>query len=219
MKLSARNQIKGKIVDVVKGATTSIEFLAQNVAGKTRGGLANVSIEQVLVWDPEIIVAIEREFASKVYDDPAWATIAAVRARRVHPSPGLPFGWVDFPPSVSRLIGLWWLAKILYPDLFPEDLRQPPARSIKRSITCRSRISRSIACWRDGIDRPPPEQVKGCGRGISFSSSVPAPRQAHAPDRSSRFFRYTVAGTLGGRRSPRAAFVRTTILEFRSGAP
>ena len=27
------------------------------------------------------------------------------------------------PPTVNRLIGLWWLAKILYPDLFPENLR------------------------------------------------------------------------------------------------
>jgi iron complex transport system substrate-binding protein len=101
----------------------TIEFLAQNVAGETRGGLGNVSIEQVLVWNPEIIVTINRDFAAKVYDDPAWATIAAVRARRVHLSPKLPFGWVDFPPSVNRLIGLWWLAKILYPSLFPEDLR------------------------------------------------------------------------------------------------
>ena len=46
-----------------------------------------------------------------------------MRAGRVHLSPELPFGWVDFPPSVNRLIGLWWLGKILYPDLFPEDLR------------------------------------------------------------------------------------------------
>ena len=52
-------------------------------------------------------------------NDPAWAPVAAVRAGRVHLSPKLPFGWVDFPPSVNRLIGLWWLAKILYPDIFP----------------------------------------------------------------------------------------------------
>jgi iron complex transport system substrate-binding protein len=38
-------------------------------------------------------------------------------------SPKLPFGWVDFPPSVNRLIGLWWLGKVLYPQRFPEDLR------------------------------------------------------------------------------------------------
>src|SRR6478735_3996041 len=54
---------------------------------------------------------------------PPGRPVAAVRTRRVHLSPKLPFGWVDFPPSVNRLIGLWWLAKILYPDLFPEDLR------------------------------------------------------------------------------------------------
>jgi iron complex transport system substrate-binding protein len=35
----------------------------------------------------------------------------------------MPFGWVDFPPSVNRLVGLWWLAKVLYPHQFPEDLR------------------------------------------------------------------------------------------------
>ena len=101
----------------------TIELLAQNVAGGTRGGLATVSIEQVLVWNPDVIVTIDRDFAASVIEDRAWAPVAAVRARRVHLSPKLPFGWVDFPPSVNRLIGLWWLAKILYPDLFPEDLR------------------------------------------------------------------------------------------------
>ena len=30
---------------------------------------------------------------------------------------------VDFPPSVNRLIGLWWLAKIFYPEHFDEDIR------------------------------------------------------------------------------------------------
>jgi iron complex transport system substrate-binding protein len=101
----------------------TIELIARNVADGTRGGLANVSIEQVLLWNPDIIVTIDRDFAANVLSDPAWAPIAAVRARRVHLSPKLPFGWVDFPPTVNRLIGLWWLARILYPVLFPEDLR------------------------------------------------------------------------------------------------
>jgi iron complex transport system substrate-binding protein len=101
----------------------TIEALAQNVAGGTRGGLSNVSIEQVLLWNPDVIITIDLDFAANVFNDPAWAPIAAVRSRRVHLSPKLPFGWVDFPPSVNRLIGLRWLAKILYPDLFPEDMR------------------------------------------------------------------------------------------------
>jgi iron complex transport system substrate-binding protein len=101
----------------------TIELLARNVAGDTRGGLATVSIEDVLVWNPEVIVTIDKDFAENVQRLPAWRPVAAVRAKRVHLSPKLPFGWVDFPPSVNRLIGLWWLAKILYPELFPEDLR------------------------------------------------------------------------------------------------
>lgn len=101
----------------------TIELLARNVAGDNQGGLANVSIEQVLLWNPEVIVTIEKDFAASVATDPAWASVAAIKNGRVHLSPSMPFGWVDFPPSVNRLIGLWWLGKILYPERFPEDLR------------------------------------------------------------------------------------------------
>jgi iron complex transport system substrate-binding protein len=100
----------------------TIEMLARNVAAERKGGLANVSIEQVLVWNPDVIITIDQDFAARVKSDPVWEGVAAVRAGRVHLSPKLPFGWIDFPPSVNRLIGLWWLAKILYPQLFPEDL-------------------------------------------------------------------------------------------------
>jgi iron complex transport system substrate-binding protein len=102
----------------------TIEFLgARNVAGEQRGGMATVSLEQVLAWNPDVIITIEPAFAAAVQTDPAWAAIKAVQTKRVYLSPTLPFGWVDFPPSVNRLIGLWWLAKALYPDQFPEDLR------------------------------------------------------------------------------------------------
>ena len=101
----------------------TIEALAQNVAGENQGGLANVSIEQVLLWNPDVIITIDQDFAASVRGDPAWASVKAVRDGRVHLSPKMPFGWIDFPPSVNRLIGLRWLAKILYPDKVSEDIR------------------------------------------------------------------------------------------------
>ena len=101
----------------------TIEFMgAVNVAGGVRGGLATVSLEQVLVWNPEVIITIDQDFAVNVRSDPSWAAVSAVREGRVHLSPKLPFGWVDFPPAVNRIPGLWWLGKILYPALFPENL-------------------------------------------------------------------------------------------------
>jgi len=102
----------------------TIEFLgAHNVAAERRGGMATVSVEQVLAWNPDVIITIEPTFAATVKTDPVWAPIKAVQTARVYLSPRLPFGWVDFPPSVNRLIGLWWTAKAFYPDKFPEDLR------------------------------------------------------------------------------------------------
>jgi iron complex transport system substrate-binding protein len=112
----------------------TIEFLgAHNVAGESKGGMATVSLEQVLAWNPDVIVTIEPAFAASVRSDPAWATVKAVQTGRIHLSPRLPFGWVDFPPSVNRLIGLWWLAKAFYPDRFPEDLK-PMARDFYRQF-------------------------------------------------------------------------------------
>jgi iron complex transport system substrate-binding protein len=102
----------------------TIEFLgARSVAAERKGGMATVSMEQVLAWNPDVIITIEPAFATSVPTDPVWAPVKAVQTGRVYLSPSMPFGWVDFPPSVNRLIGLWWLGKVLYPDRFAEDLR------------------------------------------------------------------------------------------------
>ena len=88
-----------------------------------RQGIAHVQLEQVLAWNPDTIVTWDRRFYAAVAADPAWAGVAAVRARARSPQPGLPFGWIDRPPSLNRLIGLRWLAGVFYPDLVRQDLR------------------------------------------------------------------------------------------------
>lgn len=106
----------------------SAEFIEQlgavNVAaGLGQGGLVQVSIEQVLHWNPDVVVTIDPNFYALARSHPLWRELPAIRAGRFYLAPSVPFGWIDFPPSVNRLIGLRWLARILYPDAFPEDLR------------------------------------------------------------------------------------------------
>ncbi|HKA79286.1 MAG TPA: iron ABC transporter substrate-binding protein, partial [Xanthobacteraceae bacterium] len=55
--------------------------------------------------------------------DPAWSPIDAVRRGRIFLSPKLPYGWVDAPPSLNRLIGLQWMARLLFPGQFSGDIR------------------------------------------------------------------------------------------------
>jgi iron complex transport system substrate-binding protein len=96
-----------------------------NVAERAaaRGGIANVSIEQVLAWAPDTIITWDANFFARVNDDPVWATVPAVANKRVFQGPRLPFGWIDAPPSINRTIGLRWIAGLLYPERFPEDIR------------------------------------------------------------------------------------------------
>ncbi|MBX3611345.1 MAG: iron ABC transporter substrate-binding protein [Hydrogenophaga sp.] len=92
------------------------------VSTRMPGGLARVSVEQVLNWDPEVIITIDQTFAQTVGSSPLWRGVSAVRHGRVHLSPKLPFGWVDFPPSVNRLPGLWWIGAKVLPEQFRDDL-------------------------------------------------------------------------------------------------
>jgi len=87
-------------------------------------GLVRASIEQVIVADPEIILTWDRSFFARVGKDPLWAGIRAVREGRVHLAPTAPFGWIDRPPSLNRVMGLVWLAGLFYPDRLRHDLRQ-----------------------------------------------------------------------------------------------
>ncbi len=95
-----------------------------NVAarGALRGGIANVSMEQVIAWAPDTIITWDANFFAGYASNPLWATVPAVMAKRVYLAPRLPFGWIDAPPSINRVIGLRWIARLLYPDRFPEDI-------------------------------------------------------------------------------------------------
>jgi iron complex transport system substrate-binding protein len=94
--------------------TEIIEFAgAENVAagggGLGAGSLAPLSPEQALVWDPDWVIGIHPDFPAHARQDPVWRSLRAVRDGRLALAPSLPYGWVDFPPSVNRLLGLSWL--------------------------------------------------------------------------------------------------------------
>jgi iron complex transport system substrate-binding protein len=89
-----------------------------------RGGLVTVSLEQVLKWNPDTIITTDRNFPAEAKSSTAWAEVNAVRRGRVFLSPGLPYGWIDEPPSLNRLLGLQWLGSVFFPDRYKIDIRR-----------------------------------------------------------------------------------------------
>lgn len=89
----------------------------KNVArGAGKGTSVAVTKEQVLTWDPEVLVLGNFDAATPqgVYDDPNWASLAAVKNKRVYKAPIGGFSW-DPPCNESNLMWLW-VAQIFYPD-------------------------------------------------------------------------------------------------------
>ena len=114
LETATKGSINAEIIERVGG---------RNVAEEGTGNLATVSPEQVQAWAPDVIITIDRDFAANVGTMPEWQGIPAVANGRVYLAPAAPFGFIDRPPSVNRLIGLKWLAHKLYPDHAKGDLR------------------------------------------------------------------------------------------------
>jgi len=95
--------------------------VAQGLGGS--GNISNASLEQIIAWQPDIVVTLDRTFFANVKTKPGWNQVRAVANNRVHLAPSLPWGWIDAPPSLNRLIGLRWLLSLFYPAQAGLDLR------------------------------------------------------------------------------------------------
>jgi len=113
----SRGSINTEIIERVGGINV-VEGLRE------KGGLVDASPEQVIAWAPDTIITLDAAFRENVRTKPAWRPVPAVAAGRVFLAPSLPFGFIDSPPSVNRLIGLTWLLHTLYPNLAPGNLRE-----------------------------------------------------------------------------------------------
>ncbi|WP_380184690.1 ABC transporter substrate-binding protein [Kalamiella sp. sgz302252] len=107
--------------------TEAAELLGmQNVAVQPgQAHLVQVSLEQLLAWQPEVIITQDVQSWRHITTDPIWRGIKAVAQNQVLLFPQRPFGWLDGPPGVNRLAGLRMLqarfdaevAKTLQQDL------------------------------------------------------------------------------------------------------
>jgi iron complex transport system substrate-binding protein len=84
---------------------------ARNVSGNLATAPRRAwTLDEIRAAAPDVIIAAD---AARLVADPAWRTIPAVAAGRVHAFPRLPFNWGPRPPSVNRLFGMIWLAYVL----------------------------------------------------------------------------------------------------------
>jgi len=99
-----------------------------DVPAKSGQGMSPVSMEQVLAWNPDVVLVSSSTDGVKNYQtilsDASWNKVKAVKDGKVYLTPLLPFGWFDRPPNIMRILGIEWLASVLYPEYVDINLNQ-----------------------------------------------------------------------------------------------
>lgn len=76
---------------------------ALNCKMSSNFGMEKISIETILLSDPDVIVAMEKGFADSISENTKLNTLRAVKSGRVLTVPSLPFNYITRPPSFMRL--------------------------------------------------------------------------------------------------------------------
>lgn len=116
---SGNQSVHAKLIEMVGGVNAAVTIKG--------GNDAVVNMEDVVTWEPDIILlseANENEKASftNLMDSAVWNKVKAVQNDKVYVSPRLLFSWFDRPPSINELMGIQWLAQTLYPDYYQIDI-------------------------------------------------------------------------------------------------
>lgn len=100
---------------------------ADNVAkvkAVSRGGGTEVSFEQLLQWKPKYILVDNAKLLETIQKDSTWQDYLQKSGAKLVVIPSEPYGLLANPPSVNRILGIYWLGQTLYPDLYKRDLKK-----------------------------------------------------------------------------------------------
>lgn len=113
---NADGSVQADVIDLI-GAKNAV--VGTDVSDKGGGTLINM--EQLYNFDPDVIVVT----LDGIYDiiakgDESWAQLTAVKNDEYYEIPGIPYCWMSMPPSVNRILGIWWLGQLVYPDQYSD---------------------------------------------------------------------------------------------------
>jgi iron complex transport system substrate-binding protein len=101
---------------------------AYNVSGQAKlkllEGKYYAGLEQILLWDPEIILVNEMGVDDYIMTNKQWASLQAVKNKKVYKLPSGISRW-GHPSSPETPLVILWTAKTLYPERFNDlDMAQ-----------------------------------------------------------------------------------------------
>lgn len=82
----------------------------------------NLNIEEIITWDPDIIFVKDKASYEAILEDSRWSNLKALKNKKIFLIPENPYNYVTSPPSINKIMGVFWAAQIMYPQIFDYDL-------------------------------------------------------------------------------------------------
>lgn len=112
----ARGSYHAEVIDLLSNNLAVVESPSSKGTGN------EVDMEQILLWNPDVILFAPDSIYATVKDMPEWQTVTAIQSGEYYEVPFGPYNWLGFPPSVQRYLGMMWMAQLLYPGAAQYDL-------------------------------------------------------------------------------------------------
>lgn len=113
-------------------------------AGLASEGTAHYSHEQLLLWDPDVLIVSSPEQVQALYDDERFSRLGAVRSRRIHATPIGSHLWGQ--RTIEQPLTVLWAARLFHPGRFSQVDLENEVRSFYRRFF-RYRISDEDLHW------------------------------------------------------------------------
>ncbi len=112
----AKDSYHAEVIDLLSNNLAAVESPSSKGTGN------EVDMEQILLWNPDVILFAPGSIYGDVSNRAEWQTVSAIESGAYYEVPFGPYNWMGFPPSVQRYLGMLWMGKLLYPEAAAYDL-------------------------------------------------------------------------------------------------
>ena len=111
----ARDSYHSELIDMLTDNQAVVD------APSSKGSGNEVTLEQIALWNPELILFAPDAPYDEVAELDTWRELDAVASGSYIKVPEGPHNWMGTPPAVQRYLGMIWLTAQLYPEYCDYD--------------------------------------------------------------------------------------------------
>ena len=127
----SKGSIHSVVLDKVGDNAAALEKVSSMGSGDP------VNMEQITLWDPDVIIFAPGSNYSTVATDPAWQKLKAIKNGKYYEVPNGPYNWMGSPPSVNLYMGMIWSTQLLYPEKAQYDAYKETAKYYELFYHCK----------------------------------------------------------------------------------